>query len=114
MKALIFSASGLPSAPGSRTEIPSSNCCGVRVPNTGAEIRTRARSPDGSLKRIEKPRVTAFVLSEILGLLPPMEKRAVTGTVLANCGAFDRLPASAVGAKLPLTQTPFAPLARTF
>jgi hypothetical protein len=76
-------------------------------------MRTRARSPAGSAKRRAKPRVTGFVLSEMFGLLPPIENRAVTGTVLAKIGAFDRLAASGVGVNVPVTQTPFAPLART-
>ena len=60
-----------------------------------------------------KPRVAGLVLSEMFGLPPPMEKRAVIGTVLVKCGAFDRLGASGAGVNAPLTQTPFAPLART-
>lgn len=44
---------------------------------------------------------------------PPIENRVVIGTVLVECGAFDRLGASGDGVNAPLTQTPFAPLART-
>src|SRR5918998_3974964 len=60
-----------------------------------------------------KPRVVGFVLSEMFGLPPPIENRAVMGMVLVKCGALDRLGASGDGVNVPLTQTPFAPLART-
>jgi hypothetical protein len=35
-----------------------------------------------------------------------MENRAVTGTGLAKCGAFDRAAASGEGVNWPVTQTP--------
>src|SRR3712207_2743683 len=70
-------------------------------------------APDGSSKSIAKPRVVGLVLSEMLGLPPPIENRAVLGTVLVKCGALDRLGASDDGVNAPLTQIPFAPLART-
>src|SRR4051794_18947443 len=70
-------------------------------------------APDGSLNSMARPRVTGFVLSEIFGLPPPIENRAVIGTGLVKWGAFDRLGALSDGVNAPLTQTPFAPLART-
>src|SRR3712207_2610490 len=60
-----------------------------------------------------KPRVVGLVLSEMFGLPPPIENRAVIGTGRAKCGALDKPGASAEGVNAPLTQTPFAPLART-
>src|SRR3954452_15838589 len=69
--------------------------------------------PDGSSKSMAKPRVVGLVLSEMFGLPPPIEKRAVIGTFRVKCGTLDRLGASGVGGNAPLTQTPFAPLART-
>src|SRR5918993_87052 len=69
--------------------------------------------PDGSSNSMAKPRVVGLVLSEMFGLPPPMENRAVIGMVWVKCGALERLGASGDGVNAPLTQTPFAPLART-
>src|SRR5918994_5880331 len=69
--------------------------------------------PDGSSNSMAKPRVVGLVLSEMVGLPPPIENRAVIGTGRVKCGALDRLGASGDGVKTPLTQTPLAPLART-
>src|ERR671913_419605 len=69
--------------------------------------------PDGSSNSMAKPRVVGLVLSEMVGLPPPIENRAVIGTGRAKCGALVRLGASGDGVKAPLTQTPLAPLART-
>src|SRR5918997_5273695 len=71
-------------------------------------------APDGSSNSMAKPRVVGLVLSEMFGLPPPIENRAVIGMVLVKWGALDRLGASGDGVNAPLTQTPFAPLARTF
>src|SRR5918997_3609311 len=68
--------------------------------------------PDGSSNSRAKPRVVGLVLSEMVGLPPPIENRAVIGMALVKCGALDRLGASGDGVNVPLTQTPFAPLAR--
>src|SRR5829696_3833130 len=69
--------------------------------------------PDGSSNSMAKPRVVGLVLSEMFGLPPPIENRAVIGTGLVKCGAFDRLGASGDGVNAPFRQTPFAPPART-
>ena len=52
------------------------------------------------------PRTLPFSLSADCGLPPPSEKRAVTGTGLAKCGALESAAASGVGVNWPVTQKP--------
>src|SRR4029079_8689851 len=82
--------------------------------NTGAEMVTIsvvAPSPRSNLTA--KPLTLSGALSGAWGSPPPNEKRAMTGTGLAKCGAFDSFGASAEGVNCPVTQKPLVCAARS-
>ena len=100
----------LVSASGSSDSSRPMNCSGEDAPNTGAEMLPICqRSPPGSSNCSAMLRWLR-ALSGALGLPPPMEKRATTGTGWPlNALDFDNARPSALPTNSPTAQTPLAP-----